>query len=189
MPMSAPVWSVHGYAIVCDNGCIADANGVLPPALMNNADWAYFQDQLDLADITVLGRKSHDAAPNPKNRLRVVMTRNAAGLSRGKDCWLWNPADMRARDMLATLLPKGGRVAIPGGRGAFDLFLGFGYDGFHLSRKAGLALAGGVTLFGAPGAPEDIMAAAGLAPGDAIPIDPEDGVTLTIWAPMPEPTT
>jgi hypothetical protein len=187
--MSAPVWSVHGYAIVCDNGCIADANGVLPPALMNNADWAYFQDQLDLADITVLGRKSHDAAPNPKNRLRVVMTRNAAGLSRGKDCWLWNPADMRARDMLATLLPKGGRVAIPGGRGAFDLFLGFGYDGFHLSRKAGLALAGGVTLFGAPGAPEDIMAAAGLAPGDAIPIDPEDGVTLTIWAPMPEPTT
>lgn len=188
MSTPPPVWSIHGYAIVCARGCIADAAGVLPPALMNNADWAYFQDELDRADITVLGRKSHEAAPNPKGRIRVVMTRSAEGLEKAGDAWLWNPARMRARDMLAAMLPEGGRVAVPGGRGAFDLFLGFGFDGFHLSRKEGVALDGGTSLFSTPGAPEDTMAAAGLRAGETIPLDPEDGVTLTVWAPTPEET-
>jgi hypothetical protein len=183
MSDASPVWSIHGYAIVCENGCIADEDGVLPPALMNNADWAYFQQELDLADITVLGRKSHDAAPNPKGRVRVVMTRGSSGLTRREDAWLWNPARMPMPDMLAAMLPRGGRVAVPGGRGAFDLFLGHGYDGFHLSRKAGLALERGVPLFGTPGTPEHTLTAAGLSPGETIQLDPEDGVTLTIWAP------
>ncbi|MFT4792976.1 MAG: hypothetical protein ACJAVR_000625 [Paracoccaceae bacterium] len=188
MPLAAPIWSVHGYAIVCARGCIADANGILPKSLMNDADWQYFQAELDRADITVLGRTSHEAAPNPKNRMRVVMTRAGNGLTRGADAWLWNPVDLPAPDMLAALLPTGGRVAVPGGRGPFDLFLSHGYAGFHLSRKAGVALAGGVPVFSADGAPEDILTAAGLIPGPVQAIDPEDGVTLTVWTPPQDST-
>ncbi|MFT7026169.1 MAG: hypothetical protein ACJAVS_000385 [Paracoccaceae bacterium] len=183
--MTAPPspWQIHGYAIVCEAGCIADAGGTLPKALMNDADWAYFQAELDLADITVLGRVSHEAAPNPKGRLRVVMTSRVDGLIHGGDAWLWNPGDLPATDMLTALLPLGGRVAVPGGRGPFDLFLIHGFAGFHLSRKAGVTLAGGVPAFSGGGAPEDHLRAAGLVPGPVRDIDPDDRVTLTVWTP------
>ena len=188
--MSSPQWSVHGYAIVCEAGCIADAAGALPPALMNDADWAYFQAELDRADLCVLGRASHDVAPNPQGRVRVVMTRAVQGLVRAEGAWLWNPADVPPAAMLAALLPKGGRVAVPGGRGPFDLFLAHGYAGFHLSRKTGISLSGGAPVFtrtaGMSGAPEDHLRAAGLIPGETRAIDPADGVTLVIWAPPQE---
>ena len=38
--MASSRWDIHGYAIVCDDGCIADASGALPRALMNDADCA-----------------------------------------------------------------------------------------------------------------------------------------------------
>ena len=45
---------IHGYAIVSDDDRIADARGVMPRALLNDADWAYFQAELDRADLVVL---------------------------------------------------------------------------------------------------------------------------------------
>src|SRR4051812_36675988 len=47
---------IHGYAIVSDNDCIADASGQTPDMLRNEADWAYFQAELNRSTVTVLGR-------------------------------------------------------------------------------------------------------------------------------------
>jgi hypothetical protein len=65
---------LHGYAIISDDDCIADAYGQFPDALRNEADWDYFQAQLDRADLILLGRRSHEAAPNAKRRLRMIMS-------------------------------------------------------------------------------------------------------------------
>jgi hypothetical protein len=45
------------------------------------------------------------------------------------------------------LLPRGGDVAVPGGRVVFDLFLKIGFDAFHLTRAHGVRFSGGRTLF------------------------------------------
>lgn len=187
--MQDPRWEIHGYAIVCEGGCIADAAGALPKALMNDADWAYFQAELDRAALCILGRTSHEATPNVKGRRRVVMTRAATGLDPVDEKVLfWNPVAVPPQEMLARALPGGGRVAIPGGRAPFDLFAPR-LDAFHLSRKAGLRLPGGAPCFSdqGDGGPEAALARAGLVPGPVQDIDPADGVTLTVWT-RPEET-
>ena len=186
--MASSRWDIHGYAIVCDDGCIADASGALPKALMNDADWAYFQAELDRAALCILGRTSHEATPNVKRRRRVVMTSRAAGLDPVDELVLfWNPETTPLEEMLARVLPEGGRVAVPGGQGPFTYFLDV-FDGFHLSRKAGIRLEGGQPAFSLQRAgltPEALLAAARMVPGPVQPIDPEDGVTLTVWTRPP----
>ena len=76
---------VHGYAIVSDDDCIADAGGAMPRALHNEADWDYFQRGLDLADLVVIGRTSHEVTPNRKGRRRLILSRQAAGLEQRAD--------------------------------------------------------------------------------------------------------
>ena len=43
---------IHGYAIISDDDRIADSGGRTPPSLRNDADWAYFQRELDGADLS-----------------------------------------------------------------------------------------------------------------------------------------
>jgi hypothetical protein len=81
------MYRLHGYAIVSEDDRIADAQGRFPDALKNEADWAYFQAGLDRTVLTLLGRRSHDASPNAKGRLRLVMSGSVAGLERRTDAW------------------------------------------------------------------------------------------------------
>jgi hypothetical protein len=175
---------VHGYAIVSDDDRIADAGGEMPPALRNDADWAYFQAELDRADLIALGRVSHEAAPNARGRPRLVISRSASGLQRRADAWRWNPGEVAWSEVAARLVPEGGRVGVPGGQSAFDLFLKLGFSAFHLSRVEGLALPGGRGLFEACEAGVSavrILHDAGLTAGETLAIDPAARVTLTIW--------
>ena len=175
---------IHGYAIVSQDDRIADASGVTPEALRNEADWAYFQAELDRAAVTVLGRLGHAANPNPKGRLRLVLSASAAGLERRADGWWWNPERVPWAEAIARVLPAGGRVAVPGGRRVFDLFLGIGYDAFHLSRAESVRIGAGTALFSACDAGESaeaVLARHGLAPGQRRVIDPAGPVTLTVW--------
>ncbi len=88
---------VHGYAIVSADDRIADAQGQMPASLRNDADWAYFQSELDRADFVAIGRVSHEATPNPKRRRRIVLSRAARGLESRADAEWWNPVDARFR--------------------------------------------------------------------------------------------
>jgi hypothetical protein len=175
---------IHGYAIVSDDDRIADANGGMPNALRNDADWAYFQAELDRADLVALGRSSHEATPNERGRRRLVLSRSANALERRADAWWWNPREIAWSNVAAKVLPEGGRVGVPGGQAAFDTFLKLGFTAFHLSRAEGVALPGGRGLFksceaGVPAA--RVLHEAGLRASETIPIDPSAPVTLTIW--------
>ena len=80
--MAAPNYRIHGHAIVSENDRIADAEGRMPSALRNPADWARFQRALDEAAAVVLGRKGHLAHPNRHGRNRIVVSTSAAGIEK-----------------------------------------------------------------------------------------------------------
>jgi hypothetical protein len=177
---------IHGYAIVSREDRIADANGVMPAALHNEADWAHFQAGLDRADWIALGRLTHEASPETKRRRRIILSLGAAGLESRADGWWWNPSLVSWADVAATLLPRGGCVAVPGGHAAFDCFLAIGYSAFHLSRIESLSLPRGRPLFSLTErglSASLILAEAGLVAGEMTVLDAEAGVTLTIWRP------
>lgn len=176
---------VHGYAIASRDDRIADAEGRMPDALRNGADWCYFQQGLDAADLVVLGRLGHEAHGNPGGRVRMVVSRSVEGLERRADGWWWNPADLPWTSAAAQALPGGGRVAVPGGQGVFDLFLELGYDALHLSRAETVSLPNGIPLFAACNgglSAEAILAGAGLRPGPRRMLDAEASVSLVVWS-------
>ncbi len=177
-------FSIEGHAIVSVDDMIADASGAMPPALRHPADWVRFQAALDEAALVVLGRRSHETTPNPKGRNRLVMSRSVAGLEQRVDGWWWNPEGVLLQDALDAAAPEGGLVAVPGGRGVFDFFLGAGFDAFHLARNAGVMLPGGVPVFGACAdglSAEAVLSGHGLRAGEAEVLDADAGVTLTVW--------
>ena len=182
--MSPPRLEIHGYAILSDDDRIAGPDGRTPPALRNEADWDTFQRELDRADLVAIGRLGHEAYPNAKRRRRLVLSRSSRGLERrGEEYW-WNPESTSWSAASATLLPGGGRVAVPGGQAAFDLFLAIGYDAFHLTRAHGVTLSGGRAAFAACDrgfSAQAVLARAGLRPGAPETIDAAADVTLTVW--------
>jgi hypothetical protein len=182
--MPLPEIQIHGYAIVSDDDRIAGPDGKTPESLRNDADWAYFQRELDRADLIALGRLGHEANPNTKRRRRLVLSSAARGLEQRGDAWWWDPAKAPWREAAARLLPAGGCLAVPGGQAVFDLFMTIGYDAFHLSRVRGVTLAPGRSLFAACNrglTAGQALADAGLRPGAPTILDAAAGVTLTIW--------
>ncbi|WP_243375330.1 hypothetical protein [Microvirga solisilvae] len=175
---------IHGYAIVSDDDRIADSTGQTPDVLRNDADWAYFQAELNRSDVTVLGRLGHEANPNPRNRVRMILSSSSQGIERRVDGWWWNPERLSWDEAIRRVLPYGGRVAVPGGRQVFDLFLKLGYDAFHLTRAEGVAVPGGVPVFSecetGKGA-EAILSEAGLTPGQRKTLDPVGPISLVVW--------
>lgn len=179
-----PKIEIHGYAIVSDNDRIADATGLTPDVLRNDADWAYFQAELNRSDLTVLGRLGHEANPNPKKRLRMVLSSRSSGLERRDDGWWWNPAILSWDEAISRVLPGGGRVAVPGGRQVFDFFLAIGYEAFHLTRAEGVVTPNGVAVFSECDkgkTSEEILAKAGLTPTDKQVLDHKGQVSLVVW--------
>ncbi len=172
----------EGHAIVSADDMIANAAGDMPEVLHHPEDQKLFQAALDRAALIVLGRRSHEAAPNPHHRLRMVMTSGVADLDRTDEAWWWNPEGIGLEQALAEVVPGGGTIAIPGGQGAFDYFLRSGFDAFHLSRRAGARLPGGVPLFSQ--CRDGVTADDALADVGLVSDRPESlgsDVSLTIW--------
>ncbi len=172
-----------GLAIISADDCIADARGEMPDGLRNEADWAHFQQELDRADLTLLGRIGHERHPNTKNRHRLIVSSSAQGLDLRPDGWWWNPASLPWDEVTGRLMPRGGRVAVPGGRRVFDLCLTLGYAEFHLSRAERCLLPGGTKLFTACATdPADhVLREAGLNAGERSWLDEEAGVSFCVW--------
>jgi hypothetical protein len=158
--------------------------GRTPDSLRNDADWAYFQAELDRSAATILGRLGHEANPNRKNRPRIILSTKVPRLERRSDGWWWNPEGIAWDAAIRTILPEGGRVAVPGGRRVFDLFLAIGYDAFHLTRAEGVRVPGGIALFSgcdAGATAETILSRSGLVLSERRVIDPAGPVTLGLW--------
>ena len=140
-------YRIEGYAIISADGMLADAAGVIPPALIVPADQGFSRARLDASAAVVHGRNS---AEQPRvRRRRVIATRRVPcprPRFRDTDAVLWNPAGASFEQALQRLGVAEGKMAIIGGTEIFGLFLPR-YDAFHLSRVAGVRLPGGRPVF------------------------------------------
>jgi hypothetical protein len=174
----------HGHAIVSDDDRIADSDGRMPKSLSNAADWVHFQRELDRAGAIVVGRKGHESHANTHGRNRIVVSSSAQGIEKRADAWWWNPAQASIQEALAKAFPRGGIVAIPGGKRVFDLFLEIGYDEFHLTRARGVRVPGGTPIFSecvSGRSAEEVLAGHGLVPTPTNVLDGSANVTVTVW--------
>jgi hypothetical protein len=177
---------IEGHAIASEDGMIAAAGGLMPNSLKFPSDQKLYRQALDAATIVVNGKLSYEGQANSPHRLRLVPTRSVAGLARDPDnpnARLWNPAGASFDVACAALGVDRGTVAVVGGPFVFSLFLGLGYDAFHLSHAPGVLLPGGVPVFHEQRngrSPEDVLAAAGLKAGPVQRFD--DGVTMVEWS-------
>ncbi|QCK87383.1 hypothetical protein E8L99_17285 [Phreatobacter aquaticus] len=177
-----PGVEIEGHAIVSADGNISEADGTMPKALMNEADWALFQSALDRAAIVVLGRLGHQAHPNPGRR-RLVLTGSVVGLVADPAdplAWCWNPATLAFEDVLERLEIAAGTVAVTGGTRVFDHFLGIGYDRFALSTATKVLIPDGRPCFTSD-RPEPVLERHGLVSEGGRLIDAVNDVTAALW--------
>lgn len=176
---------VEGFAIVSEDGMLADASGVMPFALVVEADQHFLSASLDRVDLIVHGRNSHENQAHSPQRRRLIATRQikmVAPAENFRHALFWNPAGLpweKAAEMLGV---RNGTVAILGGTEIYGLFLRR-YDLFHLSRRSGLRLPAGRPVFPKvpKWSPEDVLASSGLIPGPQRLLDAASGVTVTSW--------
>jgi dihydrofolate reductase len=177
---------VEGYVIVSRDGMLADANGVMPDSIRNDADQKFFQAGLDQAAVVIHGRHSHEGGPRAARRKRLIVTRQIAATaadSAHPNSLLWNPLGATLEQALEALGVGDGAIAIIGGPEVFDLFLPR-YDTFHLSRAANATIPGGRPVFAGVGptlTPEDLLAGQGLKPGPRRDLDAAAGVSVVAW--------
>lgn len=176
---------IEGHAIVSEDGMIAAADGLMPNSLKFQSDQKVYGEALERATILVNGRLSYEGQANSPSRRRLIVTRQTAGLAPDPDnpnARLWNPAGAPLEAACAALGVKEGTIAVIGGTFVFSLFLGLGYDVFHLSHAPGVRLPGGVPLFREQKtgrSPDDVLRGAMMRPEPARQFD--DGVRMVDW--------
>ena len=165
---------------------IADATGVMPDAIRNEADQHFLQENLDHAALVVHGRLSHEGGPRATRRKRLIVTRQIAAIAPDPShphALLWNPAGAGFDAALEAIGAADGTIAVIGGTEVFSMFLPR-YDAFHLSRAANARIPGGQPVFSAVGpntTPEDVLAAHGLKAGPRRDLDAAAGVSVVTW--------
>lgn len=176
----------EGYAVASADGLIADADGQMPESLKFDADWDYFQAALDRADITLIGRHTHEAAPNTKKRRRLVFSSRARGLIKADETAFWiDPAKTDPHAAIAEISGAASKVAVVGGRGVFDWVLSnSGFSAFHLSVARQVRLGHGQWIFEDTPDLESAVAlleAEGLGLSQAIWLDRDAGLELLVY--------
>jgi dihydrofolate reductase len=181
---------IEGYVIVSADGMIADANGVMPDSIRNDADQRYFQAGLDQTAAVVHGSHSHEGGPRAARRNRLILTRQIADIANDPShphSRLWNPLGATLEQALAALGVTDGNIAVIGGTEVFSMFLPR-YDFFHLSQAANARIPGGRPVFAAVGpnaTPQDVLTWHGLTPGPRRDLDAAAGITVVRWQRRP----
>ena len=176
---------IDGYAIVSEDGMLANAHRVMPDSLKSEADARFFEAGLDAADAVVHGRHSQEDQARSHLRPRLVLTRQVAALAQhptNPRALLWNPGGTSFEQALNALGVEGAAVGVIGGTEVFALFLDR-YDAFHLSRAPGVRIPGGRPVFPEvpTRTPEEVLAAHGLLADPVQMLDPKTGVSVVSW--------
>jgi hypothetical protein len=178
---------IEGFAIISADGMLADANRVVPDGLIVAADQQFFHDSLENAALVVHGRHSHEGGPRADERFRLLATSQIGALAPNAahpKSLLWNPKGATLDQAWNDIGAPPGLCAVIGGPNVYDLFLGIGYDAFHLTRAPQVRLPGGRPVFGdvmCGRTPEQVLARHGLSPGPALVLDQGAQVTLVTW--------
>jgi hypothetical protein len=175
---------IEGFAIVSQDGMLANSDGIMPESLKFEADQQFFRDGLDRCVAAVHGRHSHEQQPNSGKRARLWVTARVKAIE-VEDVTpksvLWNP-EGATFEQAWDALGVDGALGVVGGTTVFGMFLPR-YDVFHLTRAPGVKLAGGRPVFpGVPAkSPEDVMKQAGLREGKTRVLDARHNLTVTEW--------
>jgi hypothetical protein len=176
---------IEGYAIVSEDGMLANAAGIMPDSLRFEADRHFFERGLDGVDVAVHGRHSHERQLRSHLRRRLILTRRVpaiAGDPSNDKALFWNPAGASFEQALAALGAPDGSVGVIGATNVFGMFLDR-YDVFHLSRAPGVRLAGGRPVFPEVPmrTPEEVLASHGLDHGQRLVLDSAKGLVVVSW--------
>ncbi len=176
---------IEGYAIVSEDGMLANAAGIMPDSLKFEADKRFFEHGLDGVDVVIHGRHSHEHQPHSDRRSRLAVTRTVAALAADPDypkAMYWNPAGATLEQALAALGIPEASIGVVGGTEVFGMFLDL-YDVFHLSRAPNVRLPGGRPAFADVPAltPEAVLMRHGMEPGERQMLDQALGVSLVSW--------
>ena len=176
---------IEGYAIVSEDGMLANAAGIMPDALKFDADQAFFERGLDSVDIVVHGRHSHERQRHSDLRRRLILTRKVSAIAAdpsNKKALFWNPAGASLEQAIGVMGAPNGGIGIIGGTEVFGIFLDR-YDIFHLSRAPGVRLPGGRPVFPEVPArtPEEVLIRHGLGHGQRQVLDMEKDLALVSW--------
>ena len=176
---------IEGYAIVSEDGMLANAAGVMPDTLKFGADQRFFERGLDEVDVVVHGRHSHEQQPHSYLRHRLILTRRVPAIthdSRNEKALFWNPAGASLEQALAALGMPNANVGVIGGTEVFGIFLDR-YDVFYLSRVPDVRLPGGRPVFPEVPSrtPEEVLASHGLERGPRQVLDAAKGLVVVSW--------
>ena len=106
---------IEGYAIVSEDGMLANAAGIMPDSLKFAADRRFFESGLDGVDVVVHGRHSHERQPHSYLRRRLVLTRQVPGFPAdpsNEKALFWNRAGASFEEALAVLGTPDGIVGV-----------------------------------------------------------------------------
>jgi dihydrofolate reductase len=180
-------WPCHieGYAIVSEDGMLANAAGIMPDSLKFEADRHFFERALDGIDVMVHGRHSHERQPHSYLRRRLILTRKVSSIAAdpsNEKALFWNPAGASFEQAMAVLGTPDGSAGVIGGTDVFGMFLDR-YDVFHLTRAPGVRLPGGRPVFPEvpTRTPEEVLASHGLDRGQRQVLDPAKGLVIVSW--------
>jgi dihydrofolate reductase len=176
---------IEGYAIVSEDGMLANAAGTMPDSLKFEADKTFFERGLDGVDVVVHGRHSHERQPHSHLRRRLILTRQIPAIAAhpsNEEARLWNPAGASFEEVLAALGAPDSSVGVIGGPDVFAMFLDR-YDVFHLSRAPDVRLPGGRPIFPdvPTRTPEEVLASHGLDRGERQMLDPARDLVVVSW--------
>lgn len=179
------VGRIEGYAIISEDGMLANSARLMPDSLKFEADARFFERGLDGVDVVVHGRHSQEQQPGSRMRHRLMLTRSITGIARhpsNERALLWNPAGASFEAGLSALGRPDASVGVIGGAEVFALFLDR-YDEFYLSRAPNVRLPGGRPVFPEVPilTPEQVLAAHGLHPAEPEMLDPAKGLTMVRW--------
>jgi dihydrofolate reductase len=178
-------YHIEGYAIVSEDGMLANAAGVMPDSLKFEADQDFFERGLDGVDVVVHGQHSHENQRRSDLRRRLILTHKIPAITSdptNNNALFWNPAGATLEQALAVLKISKGKIAVIGGTQVFGMFLDR-YDSFFLSRAPGVRLPGGRPVFPEVPAktPEEVLQHHGLQQGPRKMLDQKAGVSVVEW--------
>src|ERR1700730_4344009 len=184
IPMPRPR-RIEGYAIVSEDGMLANAAGIMPDSLKFEADQHFFERGLDGVDVVVHGRHSHERQPPSYLRRRLVLTRQVPDIEpdpSNEKVLYWSPAGASFEQALGWLGTPDGSVGVIGGTDVFGMFLDR-YDVLNLTRAPGVRLSGGRPVFPEvpTRTPEEVLGCRGLDRGRHRILDPAKGLVLVSW--------
>ena len=176
---------IEGYAIVSEDGMLANAAGIMPDSLKFDADLDFFERGLDGVDVVVHGHHSHEQQPHSRLRRRLILTRQVPAIAAdpsNEKAMFWNPGGASFEQALIALGVPDGSVGVIGGTDVFGMFLDR-YDVFYLSRAPGVRVPDGRPVFPDVPArtPEEVLTSYGLDRGKRQVLDPAKGVAVVSW--------